>query len=76
MEPEMSRILVDLTDAQVEELAALVKAEQRSRASIIREAIEHYIMERKRSAGAEVFGLWKERQVDGVAYQRELREEW
>jgi metal-responsive CopG/Arc/MetJ family transcriptional regulator len=44
MEPEMSRILVDLTDAQVEALAALVKAEQRSRASIIREAIEHYII--------------------------------
>lgn len=73
----MSRILIDLTDAQVAELAALVETEHRSRAAIIREAIESYIAQRKRSAaGADVFGTWKGRQVDGVDYQRELRSEW
>ncbi|MEM5317300.1 ribbon-helix-helix protein, CopG family [Paraburkholderia sp. JHI869] len=73
----MSRILIDLTDAQVEELAALVQTEHRSRAAIIREAIESYIAQRKRSAaGEDVFGAWKDRQLDGVDYQRELRSEW
>ncbi|CAG9261381.1 ribbon-helix-helix protein, CopG family [Paraburkholderia unamae] len=73
----MSRILIDLTDAQVEELAALVQTEHRSRAAIIREAIESYIAQRKRPAeGEDVFGAWKGRQVDGLDYQRELRSEW
>jgi metal-responsive CopG/Arc/MetJ family transcriptional regulator len=72
----MSRILVDLTDAQVEELAALVETEHRSRAAIIREAIEAYIAQRKRAQGTDVFGLWKAKPVDGVDYQRELRSEW
>lgn len=73
----MSRILIDLTDLQVEELAALAQTEHRPRAAIIREAIESYIAQRKRSAaGADVFGAWKSRQVDGVDYQRELRSEW
>ncbi|TDG04298.1 ribbon-helix-helix protein, CopG family [Paraburkholderia guartelaensis] len=73
----MSRILIDLTEAQVEELAALVQSEHRSRAAIIREAIESYIAQRKRvAAGEDVFGAWKGRQIDGVDYQRELRSEW
>lgn len=73
----MNRILIDLTDAQIEELAALVETEHRSRAAIIREAIESYIAQRKRSAaGADVFAAWKGSQVDGVDYQRELRSEW
>lgn len=77
MEFKLPRILIDLTDAQVEELTALAQAEHRSRAAMIREAIESYIAQRKRSAaGGDVFGAWKGRQVDGLDYQRELRSEW
>lgn len=36
----MSRILVDLPETQVEELAVIVEAEQRARAPVIRDAIE------------------------------------
>ena len=46
----MSRILVDLPDAQVEELAALVETEQRSRAAVIRDAIDAYIAQRRAGA--------------------------
>jgi metal-responsive CopG/Arc/MetJ family transcriptional regulator len=72
----MSRILVDLPDAQIEELAVLMEAEQRPRAAVIRDAIEAYIAQHKRARGVEVFGLWKGKKVDGLEYQQELRSEW
>ncbi|KVT72088.1 CopG family transcriptional regulator [Burkholderia ubonensis] len=72
----MSRILVDLPDAQVQALAAVVEAERRPRAAVIRDAIDAYLAQRKRTVGADVFGLWKEKKVDGLTYQEALREEW
>ncbi|KVC77508.1 CopG family transcriptional regulator [Burkholderia ubonensis] len=72
----MSRILVDLPDAQIQALAALVEAERRPRAAVIRDAIDAYLARRKRTVGADVFGLWKEKKVDGLTYQEALREEW
>jgi metal-responsive CopG/Arc/MetJ family transcriptional regulator len=76
MEVVMSRILVDLPDSQVEELAVLVEAEQRPRAAVIRDAIEAYISQHKAAFGVDVFGVWKSRKVDGLEYQQELRSEW
>jgi len=72
----MSRILVDMPEAQLEELAMIVELEHRPRAAIVRDAIEAYISQRKRAVGTEVFGLWKSRKIDGLAYQQELRSEW
>lgn len=72
----MSRILVDLPDDQLSELAALVEEEQRPRAAVIREAIEAYIASHKRTLGTEVFGLWNGKKIDGLEYQQELRSEW
>jgi metal-responsive CopG/Arc/MetJ family transcriptional regulator len=72
----MSRILIDLPDEQVDELTTIVEAQQRPRAAVIRDAIEAYIALHKRGLGADVFGLWKGRKVDGLAYQQELRSEW
>ncbi|WP_233806130.1 ribbon-helix-helix protein, CopG family [Paraburkholderia sp. HP33-1] len=72
----MSRILIDLPDAQIEELAVLVEMERRPRAAVIRDAIEVYIANHKQARGAEVFGLWKNKKIDGLEYQQELRSEW
>jgi len=72
----MNRILVDLPDSQLDDLAAIVEADQRPRAAVIRDAIAAYISWRKRPLGADAFGLWKGRKVDGLAYQQELRSEW
>jgi metal-responsive CopG/Arc/MetJ family transcriptional regulator len=72
----MSRILVDLPDAQIDALAMLVETEQRPRAAVIRDAIEAYITRHKRASGQDVFGLWKGKKVDGLEYQKELRSEW
>ncbi|MDR1646744.1 MAG: ribbon-helix-helix protein, CopG family [Zoogloeaceae bacterium] len=72
----MSRILIDLPDTQVAELAVLVKTERRPRAAVIRQAIAAYIAQHRRSPGTNVFGLWKDRKIDGLEYQREMRSEW
>ncbi|WP_029047018.1 ribbon-helix-helix protein, CopG family [Cupriavidus sp. amp6] len=72
----MGRVFVDLTDTQIEELAAIVEAEHRPRAAVIRDAIEAYIAQRKLALGADVFGRWKDKQIDGLAYQQERRLEW
>jgi len=73
---DMSRILVDLPDAQVAELAEIVDAEQRPRAAVIRDAIDDYIAQHRPSLASDVFGLWKGRKIDGLEYQQELRSEW
>jgi metal-responsive CopG/Arc/MetJ family transcriptional regulator len=72
----MSRILVDLPETQMAELAVLVKTERRPRAAVIRQAIETYLTQHRRLPGTNVFGLWKDRKIDGLAYQQEIRSEW
>jgi metal-responsive CopG/Arc/MetJ family transcriptional regulator len=69
------RTLVDLGDAQVEALDELSKRENRSRAALIRQAIDDYLVKR-RSGGDDAFGLWGKRKVDGLAYQEKARREW
>ena len=72
----MSRILVDLPDAQLDELTRIAEAEQRPRAAVIRDAVGIYVAQRKSALDTDVFGLWKGRKLDGLSYQRELRSEW
>ncbi|WP_321782762.1 ribbon-helix-helix protein, CopG family [Burkholderia pyrrocinia] len=72
----MSRILVDLSNGQLDELAALVETEHRPRAAIIRDAIDAYIALHKHPLADDAFGRWKDRTVDGLAYQEEMRSEW
>ncbi|KND59729.1 hypothetical protein BVER_00391 [Candidatus Burkholderia verschuerenii] len=72
----MGRILVDLPDEQIDELAALGELQQRSRAAVICDAISEYVESNKRRPAVDVFGLWKNRRIDGLRYQQELREEW
>jgi metal-responsive CopG/Arc/MetJ family transcriptional regulator len=72
----MSRILVDLPEAQIAELAEIMDAQQRPRAAVIRDAIDAYIAQHRPSLASDVFGLWKGRKIDGLEYQQELRSEW
>ncbi|WP_235025239.1 ribbon-helix-helix domain-containing protein [Caballeronia terrestris] len=53
-------------------LTNIAKAEGRSRAAVIRDAIDAYVSQHK----ADVFGIWKHKQIDGLQYQRQLRSEW
>ncbi|MEX2541504.1 MAG: ribbon-helix-helix domain-containing protein [Trueperaceae bacterium] len=47
-----------------------------SRAALVREAISEYLDRNRTARLDDTFGLWKHSQVDGVDYQRTLRDEW
>jgi metal-responsive CopG/Arc/MetJ family transcriptional regulator len=70
------RTLVDLGDAQLEALDELSKQEKRSRAALIRQAIDDYLATRRSKKESDAFGLWGKRKVDGLAYQEKVRSEW
>ena len=70
------RTLVDLGDSQIEELDELSKRERRSRAALIRQAIDDYLAKRRSKQQSDAFGLWGKRKVDGLVYQKKVRNEW
>ena len=70
------RTLVDIPDKQLKALTRLSKAKKRSRAAIIRDALSAYLEKEKPNAIDAAFGLWGDRAIDGLEYQRKLREEW
>lgn len=69
------RTLVDIPDAQINDLTAICEAENMSRAEIVRRAIAAYI-QIKKPATVDAFGLWQSNNVDGLAYQEQARSEW
>lgn len=70
------RTLVDLGDTQIQALDELSRREKRSRAALIRQAIDDYLARRHRQDEGEAFGLWGQRKVDGLNYQEKVRREW
>ena len=70
------RALVDMNDAQVEALDVLAKRAGRSRAALIRTAIDDYLERHHREQVEDGFGLWGKRKVDGLDYQEKVRSEW
>jgi metal-responsive CopG/Arc/MetJ family transcriptional regulator len=70
------RTLVDLGDTQIQALDELSKKEKRSRAALIRQAIDDYLAKRHSKQQRDAFGLWGKRKVDGLAYQEKVRREW
>lgn len=70
------RILVDLGDAKIEALDGLAKAERKSRSALIRQAVDDYLARRRTQREGNAFGLWGNRKVDGLAYQKKVRSEW
>lgn len=70
------RAVIDLPEQQFEALKALAKREKASRAELVRRALAEYLARRAPRLEDEAFGVWGERNVDGLAYQERLRQEW
>ncbi|MGY4319050.1 ribbon-helix-helix protein, CopG family [Bradyrhizobium sp. JR3.5] len=68
--------LVDLGDSQIQALDELSKKDMRSRAALIRQAIDDYLAKRHSKQEGDAFGLWGKRKVDGLTYQEKVRREW
>ena len=73
----MTRILADLPDEDIKWLDQLAAEQGKSRASVLREAVEAYRAKDKDWLEAG-FGLWAKYgfNEDGMDYQNRMREEW
>jgi metal-responsive CopG/Arc/MetJ family transcriptional regulator len=69
------RTLVEIPEPQLQQLAAICKTKKLSRAEVVRRAIDSYIAAQPVRPEDTAFGIWKGG-VDGVDYERRLREEW
>lgn len=74
----MPRFLVDIPDDDLARLDALAKAQGRSRAAVIRDAVAEHIAASTKDWLEAGFGLWAKYGFteDGLEYQNRLREEW
>lgn len=73
----MRRALVGIPEADLQSLDALSKTQHLSRSELIRQAVSLYLAHFNPPVDAsEAFGLWKDRGVDGLAYQAQMRDEW
>jgi metal-responsive CopG/Arc/MetJ family transcriptional regulator len=75
MSEGLMRALVDIPEKQIDQLAVICEVKKLSRAEAIRQAIGLYI-EQNKSGTTDAFGLWKDRKIDGLAYQEQVRSEW
>jgi metal-responsive CopG/Arc/MetJ family transcriptional regulator len=73
----MRRTLVGFSDRDLLELDALSALKQVPRAELIRQAVSAYLEKiRPADNSDDAFGLWKDKKIDGLAYQKKLRNEW
>jgi hypothetical protein len=70
------RTIIELPEDQLDALADLCRSEGISRAEAIRQAVAHYTRGRRSKAVTAAFGLWRNREMDGLEYERQLRDEW
>ncbi|MCC7365830.1 MAG: ribbon-helix-helix protein, CopG family [Dehalococcoidia bacterium] len=74
------RTIVDLPEEQLRWLAELCKRDGISRAEAIRRVLadaRHRDLETpRRDSLDEIFGLWRDRNIDALEYERALREEF
>lgn len=72
------RTLVDIPEGDIEVLNALSASRRVSRAALVRQAIKAFIdLNRNRPVSMmDGLGIWKDYEIDGDEYQREIRAEW
>ena len=70
------RTIIDIPDQLVESLDRVGKTYQKSRSALVREAITDFLKVKSIPQAEAAFGLWKQKNKDGVAYQNDLRQEW
>ena len=69
------RTIVDLPDPERAQLDALCRQRGLSRAEALRQALRLWLRQQQPGHNA-VFGLWRDRQANGVELQQALRAEW
>ena len=74
------RTLIDLPEHELQELTKLSKERKVSRAHLVRCAVTRFLeaesKENKKDTLDKLFGIWKDRNIDGLEYQEQMRKEW
>lgn len=70
------RTIIDIPAGLLEDIDAVARADNISRAEAIRRAMAAYLEKRKTPRTDAAFGIWRSRKVDALAYEDELRSEW
>lgn len=72
------RTIIDIAEPDIRELDALARRQSRSRAAVIREAIEAHLARHDNDESLSGFGLWRDVKPvrDGLDYQERMRAEW
>lgn len=70
------RTIVDIPENMVKTLDEISSFENRSRAALIRDALKSYLSEHYYKENSNAYGIWRDKIVDGVEFQRNLRSEW
>jgi metal-responsive CopG/Arc/MetJ family transcriptional regulator len=72
----VSRIIIDLPDEDLMLLDTIKDIQKKPRAAIIRIAINEYLASNRMNDDNGAFGIWREKNGDGLEFQTVLREEW
>ena len=70
------QIDIDLPDYQLARLESLSEARGVSQNELVRVAIAEFVETHRAEALKQGFGLWADRNIDGLEYQNKLRSEW
>lgn len=70
------RMTIELSAEQVRRLAEVCRLEGVSRAEVIRRAVVGYLDAGHGRDAGDAFGIWRDRNVDGLQLERRLRREW
>jgi hypothetical protein len=70
------RTIIELPADQLADLAEICRRDGISRAEAIRQAVAGHLERERRARPRAAFGLWRDRDLDGLEYERRLRREW
>ena len=70
------RTLVDIPEGDLSRLTKLSKTRKVSRAQLVRSAVSRFLQEEESDSLDKLFGIWADRNIDGLEYQEQMRREW
>lgn len=70
------RTIIEVPEEVIRNLDRVGNQQRKSRAAIIREAIQLYLKTKELRDSDAAFGIWRRKGKEGLKYQEQLRSEW
>jgi metal-responsive CopG/Arc/MetJ family transcriptional regulator len=70
------RTIIEVPEEVIRNLDKVGNQQSKSRAAIIREAIQLYLETKELRNSDAAFGAWRSKGKEGLKYQEQLRSEW